>query len=124
VIGGGDVHRVIGARFSRVGGLQPFVQHAPTCLPVVRGDVTMTRISTPHPEAWEERLLDDAIDDTFPASDPVSHGQPGSIVNLRYAERERRARVQRRHRANATAWLVGLCVAIALTLVIVGRRRR
>jgi hypothetical protein len=33
----------------------------------------------------EERLVDEAIRDSFPASDPSSVAQPGSIVNRRYA---------------------------------------
>jgi hypothetical protein len=50
------------------------------------------RTLTPSSDAHEERLLDDAIDDTFPASDPISHGQPGSIVNTRYAAMHHGAR--------------------------------
>jgi hypothetical protein len=33
----------------------------------------------------EEWLLDEAIRDSFPASDPASSSQPGSIVCERYA---------------------------------------
>jgi hypothetical protein len=38
----------------------------------------------------EEWLLDEAIRDSFPASDPTSPSQPGSIVNERYARDLRR----------------------------------
>jgi hypothetical protein len=70
----------------------------------------------------EEWLLDDAIDDTFPASDPVSPGQPGSIVNLRYAALERRAARARKAAALAPlVLLVGVGVACA---VVLARRRR
>ena len=73
-------------------------------------------------EQHEEWLLDDAIDDTFPASDPVSHGQPGSIVNVRYAALEGRAlRKNRRLRAIPGWLLLGSLVACALLLV---RHRR
>ena len=34
----------------------------------------------------EEWLTDEAIRGSFPASDPASSSEPGSIVNLRYAE--------------------------------------
>lgn len=51
---------------------------------------TYASSSTASLEGHEEWLLDDAIADTFPASDPVSHSQPGSIVNTRYASHESR----------------------------------
>lgn len=34
----------------------------------------------------EEWLIDEAIRDSFPASDPASTSQPGSIAHARYAE--------------------------------------
>jgi hypothetical protein len=73
-------------------------------------------------ERHEEWLLDDAIDDTFPASDPISHGQPGSIVNVRYAALESRARRRRRAPSATVRWmLLGSLVACALLIV---RRRQ
>jgi hypothetical protein len=72
----------------------------------------------------EEWLLDDAIDDTFPASDPVALGQPGSSVNLRYAARQRLAR---RARARRTSGIVAALVvvgALACGLLLADRRRR
>lgn len=70
----------------------------------------------------EEWLLDDAIDDTFPASDPVSHGQPGSIVNLRYSALEGPALGKPRGPRAMPGWLLlGSLVACALLLV---RHRR
>jgi LPXTG-motif cell wall-anchored protein len=77
------------------------------------------RVLTPSSEAHEEWLLDDAIDDTFPASDPISHGQPGSIVSARYATRERDARSKRQK----STWLL-IAGAIAIGLALVFRRRR
>jgi hypothetical protein len=72
----------------------------------------------------EEQLLDDAIDDSFPASDPVSHGQPGSSLNLHYAA-EREARSRTGDRTNATAWLVlGGVVVLALMLAVRRRNAR
>ena len=76
-------------------------------------------------EQHEEWLLDDAIDDTFPASDPVSHGQPGSIVNLRYSALEGRALPKPRGSRVIPGWLVlGSLVACALLLVRHRRRRQ
>jgi hypothetical protein len=77
--------------------------------------------SPPSPDGREEWLLDDAIDDTFPASDPVSHNQPGSILNTRYAARERRARAPRS--GDRTFWWLATGAVLA-ALVLVLRRRR
>ena len=79
-----------------------------------------SRNLTPSSDAREERLLDDAIDDTFPASDPISHGQPGSIVSTRYAALERRAL---RGRQTSMPWLlIGGAAAFGLALAL-GRGR-
>ena len=82
---------------------------------------TYLRGLTPSSDAREEGLLDDAIDDTFPASDPVSHGQPGSIVSTRYAALERGTRTDRR---NPVPWgfVIGGAFAFGLALAL-GRRR-
>jgi len=81
-----------------------------------------TRELTPSSDSREERLLDDAIDDTFPASDPVSHGQPGSTVGTRYAALEHGAFGQAR---DTTAWwlLAGAAIAFGVALLM-GRNRR
>jgi LPXTG-motif cell wall-anchored protein len=76
---------------------------------------------TPSSDAPEERLLDDAIDDTFPASDPVSHGQPGSIVNRRYSALTGDAPLTRRE--STTSWLL-LAGVIAFGLALMLGRRR
>lgn len=74
-------------------------------------------------DSREELLLDDAIDDTFPASDPVSHGQPGSIVNMRYAALERKAgQVWRKH-VGLAPWLLLIGAATACAVVLARRRR-
>jgi hypothetical protein len=76
-------------------------------------------------EQHEEWLLDDAIDHTFPASDPVSHGQPGSIGNLRYAALERRARRRLPAVPRATpVWLALASVVVCALLVVRVARRR
>jgi hypothetical protein len=79
------------------------------------------------PFVWETReewLLDDAIDDTFPASDPVSPGQPGSIVNLRYAALEGARRRRRSIDRHLIAWSVLVGAAVACTVALVLRRPR
>lgn len=79
-----------------------------------------SRNLTPSSDAHEERLLDDAIDDTFPASDPIAHGQPGSIVNVRYARLDQGAR--RTLPSPAVAILVAVAVALGFALGRHGRR--
>ena len=79
--------------------------------------------STSSSDGREERLLDDAIDDTFPCSDPVALNQPGSLVNTRYAAREREARTARRLFAVRTAALLLIGAAVAGTVLIVRRKR-
>jgi len=76
-------------------------------------------------ERHEEWLLDDSIDDTFPARDPVSHGQPGSLVNVRYTALQRRGRRQARRASTPTRswWLLGSLVACVLLLARRGHRR-
>ncbi|HEX6793366.1 MAG TPA: hypothetical protein VF304_05885 [Casimicrobiaceae bacterium] len=74
-------------------------------------------------EGREERLLDDAIDDTFPASDPVALNQPGSLVYARYAAREHEARIARRRLADRAAALLLIGAVIAGAVLVVRRRR-
>ena len=62
-----------------------------------------SRASAVQQDSREESLLDRAIDDTFPASDPVAHNQPGSIVNLRYAA------LEHAQRSRAAVELRGAC---------------
>ena len=81
-----------------------------------------SRFESGHANARDEWLLDEAIDDTFPASDPVSHSQPGSILNRRYAAREHRARTARHRRADRTLWWLAVGAVVG-TLLLVGRRR-
>jgi len=66
----------------------------------------------------DERLVDDAIEATFPASDPVSPAQPGSIVNLRYAAAEVRELPVPARGMRTLAWLAAGC-ATALVLVVI-----
>jgi len=51
----------------------------------------------------EEWLIDEASRDSFPASDPASSTQPGSIVNERYADA---ARERETVCGNSPAWSV------------------
>jgi hypothetical protein len=77
-------------------------------------------------ERHEEWLLDDAIDDTFPASDAVALGQPGSSVNLRYAALERHSgrRRSRKPKTRIDWLLLGVLAAGASLLVLRARQRR
>ena len=65
-------------------------------------DISMTKPVAQHNDIWtearlstrrrhEEWLIDEANRDSFPASDPASTSQPGSIAHARYAELARRA---------------------------------
>ena len=53
--------------------------------PVARQTDVRTK-ARPSTRAHEEWLIDEAIRDSFPASDPASTSQPGSIAHARYAE--------------------------------------
>src|SRR5690349_2141146 len=59
----------------------------------------------------EEWLMDEAIRGSFPASDPASSSEPGSIVNRRYAEAAAR---RARSSVPAVAALFAIGVALAL----------
>ena len=48
-------------------------------------DADLRRYVDGNANRHEEWLLDEASRDSFPASDPASSTQPGSIVNERYA---------------------------------------
>ncbi len=54
-------------------------------------DVTERKMSSDNPEEKEQEMLDDAVDLTFPASDPIA-------VPSIDKERERRIAEQHRHR--------------------------
>jgi len=80
-----------------------------------------SRASAVQQDSREESLLDRAIDDTFPASDPVAHNQPGSIVNLRYAALEH---AQRSRRSGGIAGSVLLMGAACACVFMLARRRK
>jgi len=60
----------------------------------------------------EEWLMDEALRGSFPASDPASSSEPGSIVNQRYAEAA--AGRPRTSVSVAAAALTAMTVALAL----------
>jgi len=67
--------------------------------------------------AYEERIIDGSVEESFPASDPSSSSQPGSIAAQSYSFARRR-----RQEAN---WIVPLAFGMAaIALVIAMRRRR
>jgi len=67
--------------------------------------------------AYEERIIDGSVEESFPASDPSSSSQPGSIAAQSYSFAHRR-----RREANC---IVPLALGMAaIALVIAMRRRR
>jgi hypothetical protein len=50
----------------------------------------------PHAPDHDEWLLDEAIEETFPASDPPTPVRPGSSISLRYARGAAGRRARRR----------------------------
>jgi hypothetical protein len=85
---------------------------------VTTSSSSSTQPSVPAAEQHEEWLLDEAIAETFPASDPVALGLPGSIVYLRYAAREHRAAARRSSMSRSVPWwlLAGAAVCVVLLL--------
>ena len=77
------------------------------------------RLATPRHDEW---LIDEAIADTFPASDPSALDMPGSSVGMRYAAHRRSPP---RSSGNLLPWLVaGAALACVVWLARrVGRRR-
>jgi hypothetical protein len=70
----------------------------------------------------EERMIDESVDQSFPASDPPTSSQPGNIVWKRYAAKEAR----RRSRATTMRWLGLAIVAAGVTCaaVLLAKRSR
>jgi hypothetical protein len=66
--------------------------------------------------AYEERIIDGSVEESFPASDPSSSSQPGSIAAQSYA-------FARRHRREAD-WIVPLAVGVLVLVVLAKVRRR
>jgi hypothetical protein len=56
-------------------------------------DMTIRPIASPDPEVREEALLDEAIEETFPASDPIAPPSPDPALAKRRADKEK-ARAQ------------------------------
>lgn len=52
-------------------------------------DVKERKIASPDPDEREEELLDDAVDMTFPASDPIAIPVPGRSHDAGRANRNR-----------------------------------
>jgi len=71
----------------------------------------------------DEWLLDEAIRETFPASDPVAVAQPGSLPSLRHAAR-RRARRPASPPSTAAAWWIAGAAVVFCAGYLVGRGRR
>ena len=48
-------------------------------------------MKTLNPEGRDECLIDESLEETFPASDPTTPAQPGSLVGSRYPASSGRA---------------------------------
>jgi hypothetical protein len=88
--------------------------------------MTIDTGSRPQPGAsragHDEWLIDAATEQTFPASDPSSAVQPGSIVGVRYGSvRQSRRRPTTRRGTHPLWWLAAAC---AVGLVIADGVRR
>jgi hypothetical protein len=71
----------------------------------------------------DEWLMDEGIRDSFPASDPTSSSQPGSLVGQRYATREHRVTKRIESDSTTFGWVMAGC-AIFCAGFILGRGRR
>jgi hypothetical protein len=67
----------------------------------------------------DEWMIDEAIAETFPASDPIAVGQPGSLLSVRYGAVARQASARR----GASPWWLAVAGAFIVGIV-AGRRIR
>jgi hypothetical protein len=70
----------------------------------------------------DEWLIDEAARESFPASDPSSPSQPGSILSVRYAAEER-AGLPRRSDMTPLWWTLAGCAIFAAGFLAGSRRR-
>lgn len=76
-----------------------------------------------HNARHDEWLIDTAIEETFPASDPIAPAQPGSLVSTYYRGR-RRARFASGGPREAALWWIAAGSALCVAALLVARRRR
>ena len=67
----------------------------------------------------DEWLIDQSLEETFPASDPPSPTFPGSLLGMRYAVQPRSAR----HSNSTQPWLIAGLLGGALVGLLVMRQR-
>ncbi len=67
----------------------------------------------------DEWLIDESLEETFPASDPPSTTFPGSLLGMRYAVQPRSAR----HNSSLQPWLIAAMVGGAFAGLLLMRRR-
>jgi hypothetical protein len=72
----------------------------------------------PGTRAYDAWVLDEAIEESFPASDPLIPAQPGSNIARRYAVAPRRAAA-----AAPLAWMVAIA-AVTAACFLAARARR
>jgi hypothetical protein len=80
-------------------------------------------MNTTKQSAHNEWLVDEAIRQTFPASDPISPSQPGSLVSERYAAHHAATLRNVRNTKRALWWLACGCAAV-YALWLTSRRLR
>jgi hypothetical protein len=66
--------------------------------------------------AYEERIIDGSVEESFPASDPSASSQPGSIAAQSYTVARQRNR--------AGDWIVPFAVGVLVVAVAMALRRR
>jgi hypothetical protein len=72
----------------------------------------------------DEWLLDEAIEETFPASDPPAPVRPGSSISMRYAYADASRKARRRVRVRrASAGAIVLASSLLFFLFLAARRK-
>ena len=66
--------------------------------------------------AYEEQMIDGSVEESFPASDPSSSSQPGSIAAQSYTFARQRSREGK--------WIMPFAVGVLMIAVVMALRRR
>jgi hypothetical protein len=71
----------------------------------------------------DEWLIDESLQETFPASDPISPARPGSLIGLRYAAKSRNAGLGVLAGGTLLPWLIGALLGGTIAGIILARQR-